>query len=72
MTTKSNIGKKVGLRIREYREKKKWSQECLAFESGLHRSYVGKMERGEKNITLTTLEKVAKALDSSPSELLDI
>lgn len=59
----AEINKKVGLNIRKYREKKDWSQEQLALESNLHRAYIGQIERAEKNIGLTNLEKIAKALD---------
>jgi transcriptional regulator with XRE-family HTH domain len=65
----SEINKKVGLAIRKYREKKNWTQEELAFEAGLHRAYIGHVERGEKNIGLKNLEKIAKALGVQPSIL---
>lgn len=58
----ANINKKVGLKIRKLRLKKGWSQEKLALESGLHRAYIGQIERGEKNIGLQNLEKIAKTL----------
>ena len=67
----SNINKQLGLRIRHYRLKKGWSQEELAFESDLHRAYIGQIERGEKNIGIQNLEKLAKAFKISPSKLLD-
>jgi transcriptional regulator with XRE-family HTH domain len=46
----AEINKRVGINIRKYREKKGWNQEQLAFEADLHRAYIGKIERGEKNI----------------------
>ena len=58
----SNINKKTGARIRELRKEKGWSQEKLALEAGLHRAYIGQIERGEKNIGLKNLEKIAKTL----------
>ena len=58
----AEINKKVGLKIRKFREKRSWSQEQLAFEADLHRAYIGQIERGEKNIGLKNLEKIAKAL----------
>lgn len=58
----ARINKKVGLRIRKYRKKKSWTQEKLAFEANLHRAYIGQIERGEKNIGLRNLEKIAKSL----------
>lgn len=57
-----NINKKVGLNIKKYRRKKAWTQEMLAFEADLHRAYIGHIERGEKNIGLKNLEKIAHAL----------
>ena len=66
----AEINKKVGLNIRKYRTKKDWSQEQLAFEADLHRAYIGQIERGEKNIGLVNLEKIAKALDIGISKLL--
>jgi transcriptional regulator with XRE-family HTH domain len=59
----ADINKNVGKKIRELRTKKKLSQEQLAFQANLHRAYIGHIERGEKNIGLKNLEKIAKALD---------
>ena len=56
--------------IREYRKVKHLSQEELADACELHRTYVGSVERGERNVTLSTLEVVAKALGVSVIELL--
>ena len=66
----AEINTKVGLNIRKCREKKGWSQEYLALEANLHRAYIGQIERGEKNIGLINLEKIAKALDMEPDYLL--
>jgi len=65
------ITKKVGFRIRKIRTKKGYSQEQLAFESGLHRAYIGQIERGEKNIGVKNLEKIAKALKIKITSLLE-
>jgi len=65
----AEINKRVGFNIRKYREKKGWSQEQLAFEADLHRAYIGQIERGEKNIGLINLERIAKALDIEPNDL---
>jgi transcriptional regulator with XRE-family HTH domain len=65
------INKKVGLNIRKYREKKNWTQEQLAFEADLHRAYIGHVERGEKNIGIRNLEKIAKTLGTSCAKLLE-
>lgn len=66
----AEINKRVGLNIRKYRKKKGWSQEQLAFEADLHRAYIGQIERGEKNMGLVNLEKIAKALNVKVSKLL--
>jgi transcriptional regulator with XRE-family HTH domain len=61
---------RFGNRVRELRKKRGLSQEGLALESDLDRSYVGGVERGERNISLENIEKLAKALGVHPSELL--
>lgn len=53
------VRKSLGKRIRILREKRKWSQEELAHQSGLARSFTGAIERGEKDLRLTTLTKLA-------------
>jgi transcriptional regulator with XRE-family HTH domain len=47
------------------------SQEAFADLCGLHRTYIGGVERGERNITLETLERISEALNAKPHELLD-
>jgi|SRR3989338_797410 len=64
----ADINKRVGKKIRYYREKKRLTQEALAFEADLHRAYVGQIERGEKNIGIQNLEKIAKALNIKASK----
>jgi transcriptional regulator with XRE-family HTH domain len=61
---------RFGNRVRELRKKKGLSQEGLALESGLDRSYVGGVERGERNISLENIEKLARALGVPPASLL--
>ncbi|MCZ7583879.1 MAG: helix-turn-helix transcriptional regulator [Deltaproteobacteria bacterium] len=56
--------------IREFRKSKNISQEKLAEMCGLHRTYIGSVERGERNVTLGTLEILASALGLSVPELL--
>ena len=56
--------------IRYLRLKRGWSQEQLAEQCGLHRTYIGSIERGERNIGLDNLERLAKALDVPVSMLL--
>ena len=58
-----NILIKFGNRVRELRLSKSYSQEYLAYKAGLHRTYIGMIERAEKNITLVNIQKIAKALD---------
>lgn len=60
-----------GKRVRQLREQKGISQEQLGFDVGLHRTYIGQIERAEKNITLKNIEKIAKQLDVNISELMD-
>ena len=61
--------KKVGRTIRESRKAKDMSQESLALESGLDRSYVGGVERGERNLSILNLKKISDALRLSVSDL---
>jgi Predicted transcription factor, homolog of eukaryotic MBF1 len=65
----SELVKKVGERIRRLRKERGLSQEELAERSGLHTNYVGQVERGEKNLTLETLEKIVSGLDISLEQL---
>jgi transcriptional regulator with XRE-family HTH domain len=67
-----DINKEVGLNIRKIREEKDLSQEKLAALADLHRTYIGQIERGEKNIGVVNLEKIAKALDVDIRVLVDI
>lgn len=60
----------LGVAIRHERKKVGLSQEALAYDSGIDRSYLGGVERGEHNLTLIGLMKIATALSLSPSELL--
>jgi transcriptional regulator with XRE-family HTH domain len=67
---KDSIIIRFGKRIREERTKRDLSQEQLAELANVHRTYIGMIERGEKNITLTNIERIAKALKIPVSELL--
>lgn len=60
----------LGLTIREKRLQKSLSQEELATKANLHRTYIGMVERAERNITVINLLKICQALDISMSELL--
>lgn len=61
---------KLGNRIKEIRQKKKLSQEDLALESSLHRTYISDIERGSRNVSIKNIEKIAKALGVSLRELM--
>jgi transcriptional regulator with XRE-family HTH domain len=65
----SELPKIIGERIRTFRKEKGWSQEELADMANLHATYIGQLERGEKNATLESIEKVAKALEVSLEDL---
>lgn len=65
------IRKRVGLLIRKRREAKGLSQEGLAHEAGIHRTYISSVERGVRNPTVTVLHKIALALGVTVSELVD-
>ena len=56
---------RLGANLRQAREAKGWSQEEMAFRCGVHRTYVGAVERGEYNVTVLTLRRFTKALGIS-------
>lgn len=60
-----------GEMVRLYRGRVGCSQEELAGRAGIHRTYIGGIERGERNPTLTMIYRLARALDVSPSQLLE-
>lgn len=66
----NNILKKFGARIRELRLAKDWSQENLAEKSGFHRTYIGMIERGERNLSLKNIAAFANTLEITISNLL--
>ena len=61
------IRKQVGLNVQRIRRERGWSQEELAFESGLHRTYISGIERGARNPTVLVLGKLAEALGAATS-----
>ena len=70
MNSKLDILTNFGKRVRDLRKEIGISQEELAFRSGLHRTYIGMIERAERNITLSNIEKIANALEVNIKELL--
>lgn len=69
MVEKSEL-QKFGDRVRTLRKAKTLSQEQLAELTGLHRTYIGGIERGERNVSLMNIVRLANALEVSPSDLL--
>ena len=67
-TMSQKILVQFGKKVRAERRKQSLSQEKLAEKSGLHRNYIGAVERGEKNISLINIEKIAKALQIETSD----
>lgn len=71
-TMKREILVKFGNKVRERRAALGLSQEELASRAGVHRTYVGMIERAEKNITLENIQKIAKALEIPLDKLMDL
>jgi transcriptional regulator with XRE-family HTH domain len=60
-----------GAKVRELRKQQGFSQEGFADHAGLHRTYMGSIERGERNVSLDNIHLIADALKVNPGELLD-
>lgn len=71
MTSSSDPRILFGKHLAELRRSRGWSQEYLALESGLARSYLGGVERGQRNIALLNIIRLANALELPPSKLLE-
>jgi transcriptional regulator with XRE-family HTH domain len=65
------INKKFGKRLRQLRQEKGWSQEAFALEAKLDRTYVGGIERGERNPSLRNLARIADTLNVSIVKLFE-
>jgi transcriptional regulator with XRE-family HTH domain len=65
----SGIAKRFGQEIKKLRLERGLSQEVFAAKCGLHRTYIGPIERGEKNVTLETANKIAQALGKKLSAI---
>lgn len=63
------VNKQFGKRVRELRLARSLTQEELAFKSGIHRTYMGSVERGERNPSLENIAAIARALNITLSEL---
>lgn len=67
---KEKVLRNFGNRIKKLRTKKGWSQEELGDRAGLHRTYIGSIERSERNISLLNIERLARAFKIKPRDLL--
>ena len=66
-----DVRKQFGARVRALREARGWSQEELAEQAGLHRTYVSAVERGVRNPTVTVMARIAAALEVSLAVLVE-
>lgn len=66
-----DLQRTLGRNLRAYRESKGLSQEAFADVLGVHRTYMGGVERGERNLTLRSVERIAAKLDIEPLALLE-
>lgn len=71
MTDKDPLSIQFGLHVKSLRIKAGLTQEQLAFKANLHRTYIGMIERGEKNITLININKIVLALEISLNEFFN-
>lgn len=70
MSVSSDARKVFAKRLRQLRQVRGLSQEALADLAGLHRTYVGSVERGERNVSIDNMERLARALEVDIAELL--
>ncbi len=67
----SDLARRVGERLRNYRLQEGYSQDALAERAGVHPTYIGQLERGEKNATLESIEKIADSLNLPLAKLFE-
>jgi transcriptional regulator with XRE-family HTH domain len=65
-----DLQRTIGANLRDYRTARGLSQEAFADMLGVHRTYMGSVERGERNLTLRSLERIAARIDAEPLALL--
>ena len=70
MSRKKNARQIFGINLRRYREELRLSQEDLAEKADLHRTYIGSVERGERNVSIDNMERLASAVGRTIPELL--
>jgi len=68
----NTLRKKFGMRVRDLRKQLGLSQEELGFKSNIHRTYIGAVERGEQNVSLDNIGRIAKHLKVTLSELFKL
>ena len=66
------LQRRVGINLRAYREGKGLSQEAFAEVLGVHRTYMGAIERGERNLSLQSVERLAGKIGADPVDLLSV
>lgn len=66
---KEKAKRRFGARLRQLRKAQKLSQEKVALKAGIDRSYLGQIERGESNVSLVNIHRIAEALGIEPAEL---
>ncbi len=69
VSSKISLRLRLARRVRRLRVARGWSQEVLADVAGLHRTYIGSIERGERNVSLEAMERIAQALEIPLAEL---